>query len=40
VSQDKINATETRMNVGTTQQVLIVKVTDIDNREVTKKVVN
>jgi hypothetical protein len=40
VKQDNINATETRMNVGTTQQVLIVKVTDTDGRVVTKKVVN
>ncbi len=39
-SKKNIKATETKINVGTTQQVLLVKITSTENGTVTKKVVN
>ena len=40
VEQKDINATTTKLAVGTNNQVLIVKVTSKDNAVVTKKVIN
>ena len=40
VAKTSINATETRINVGTTNQILLVQVTTIDGFTATKKVVN
>lgn len=40
IEQKDINATTTKLEVGTTNQVLIVKVTSNDNVVVTKKVIN
>lgn len=38
--KDHINASETRLFAGTTNQVLIVKIITTDNKEVSKKVLN
>ena len=40
MSKSDINATETRLNVGKTNQVLIVQITSIDGIKVTRKVIN
>jgi hypothetical protein len=40
VEQKDVNASTTKLSVGTTNQVLIVKVTSKDNAVVTKKVIN
>jgi hypothetical protein len=40
VTKTNINASETKINVGTTNQVLLVQVTTIDGFKATKKVVN
>jgi hypothetical protein len=40
VDKKGINASETSLNAGTTNQVLIVKITSDDNQTVTRKVVN
>ena len=40
IEKSNINANETRLNVGTTNQVLLVQITSIDDEVVTKKVVN
>jgi hypothetical protein len=40
VQQKDVNASTTKLSVGTTNQVLIVKVTSKDNSVVTKKVIN
>jgi hypothetical protein len=39
-SKNNIKATETKINVGTTKQVLLVKITSIENGTVTKKVIH
>lgn len=38
--KENINASETKMFTDTTNQVLVVKVTSVDNKEVVKKVMN
>ncbi|WP_396146780.1 T9SS sorting signal type C domain-containing protein [Flavobacterium sp.] len=40
VTKTNINASETKINVGTTNQVLLVQVTTVDGFKATKKVVN
>jgi hypothetical protein len=40
VAKTNINAAETRINVGTTNQVLLVQVTTTEGLKATKKVVN
>lgn len=40
IEKDNVNAFETKINAGLTNQVLIIKITSDDHREVTKKVVN
>jgi hypothetical protein len=40
VQQKDVNASTSKLSVGTTNQVLIVKVTSKDNSVVTKKVIN
>ncbi|WP_460575579.1 GEVED domain-containing protein [Flavobacterium koreense] len=40
VAKTNINASETKINVGTTNQVLLVQVTTVDGFKATKKVVN
>ena len=40
VTKTNINASETKINVGTTNQVLLVQVTTVDGVKATKKVVN
>ncbi len=40
ITKTNINASETKINVGTTNQVLLVQVTTIDGVKATKKVVN
>jgi len=40
VTKNNINASETKINVGTTNQVLLVQVTTVDGVKATKKVVN
>jgi hypothetical protein len=40
VQKDHVNSSETKLFAGTTNQVLIVKITSDDNNEVTKKVIN
>lgn len=40
VTKNSINASETKINVGTTNQVLLVQVTTVDGFKATKKVVN
>ena len=40
VSKSNINATQVKLFAGTTQQVLIVKITSDTNAIVTKKVIN
>jgi hypothetical protein len=40
VTKNNINASETKINVGTTNQVLLVQVTTVDGIKATKKVIN
>jgi len=40
VSKTNINATETKLNLDSTNQVLLLEITDIDGLKVTKKIVN
>ena len=40
IEKSNINATEARLNVGSTKQVLIVQITSDNNEIVVKKVVN
>lgn len=40
VSKNNINATEVRLPTGTTQQVLLVKITSVTKETITKKIVN
>jgi len=40
VEKDNVKASETKLFAGTTNQVLIVKITSEDHKEVTKKVIN
>jgi hypothetical protein len=40
IEKKDINASETRINVGTTNQVLLVQVTTTEGLKATKKVVN
>jgi len=40
VTKTNINASETKINVGTTNQVLLVQVTTVDGIKATKKVIN
>ena len=40
VEKDNVNASETKLNAGTANQVLVVRITSKDNKVVTKKVVN